>query len=105
MHLGPILINYKAIVGEDCCLHFNTALVAGGTSDDASVLGKGVVVGAGAVVLGGVRVADYTAIDANAVVNKDVLEENVAVAGVPARKISNNGSKTWNQQERASAGE
>ena len=35
-------------------------------------------------------IADYVAIGANAVVNKDVTEETVAVAGVPAKKISDN---------------
>ena len=100
MHLGPILINGKAVVGEDCSFHINTALVAGGNNDDAPVLGKGVVIGIGAVVLGGVRVADYTAIGANAVVNRDVTETNVAVAGVPARKISDNGALSWSEKRR-----
>ena len=78
-------------------LHVNTAIVAGGTNHEAPVLGRNVVVGIGAVVLGGVKVADYTAIGANAVVNKDVLEENTCIAGVPAKKISDNGSKSWGE--------
>lgn len=98
MHLGPILINSKATVGEDCTLHINTSIVAGGTNDDVPTLGKGVIVGVGAVILGGVQVADYTAIGANAVVNRDATEANTAVAGVPARKISNNGSREWNKK-------
>lgn len=98
MHLGPILINGNAAVGENCCLHINTGIVAGGTNDEAPVLGNNVVVGIGAVILGGVHIADYTAIGANAVVNKDVCEENIAVAGIPARKVSNNGSKEWNKR-------
>lgn len=99
MHLGPVLINSHAVVGEDCTLHINTGLVAGGTNHGAPVLGKGVVVGIGAIVLGAVQIADYVAIGANAVVNKDVTEDNIAVAGVPAKKISNNGRKTWNKKE------
>lgn len=95
MHLGPVLINGKSIVGENCKFHMNSALVAGGNTSEAPVLGDNVVVGYGAVVVGGVCIADYVAIGANAVVNKDVLETNIAVAGVPAKKISNNGSKTW----------
>ena len=80
MHLGPILINNNAQLGKYCSLHINTAIVASGTSGDAPVLGKYVVLGVGAVVLGGIRIADYT-----------------AVAGVPARKISNNGRLEWNK--------
>ena len=99
MHLGPVLINNSAVVGEDCSLHMNTGLVAGGTNHGAPTLGKGVVVGIGAIVLGDVYIADYVAIGANAVVNKSVAEKNVAVAGVPAKKISDNGRKNWNKKE------
>lgn len=100
MHVGPVLINAGAVVGENCAFHMNTALVAGGTNDEAPVIGDNVVIGVGAVVLGGVRIASYTAIGANAVVNKDVTEEDTAVAGVPARKISNNGSSQWNKSSK-----
>lgn len=99
MHLGPILMNGRVTVGENCAFHMNTALVAGGTSDDVPTLGDGVVVGIGAVVVGGVHIADNVAIGANAVVNKDVQEENIAVAGVPSKKISNNGRLTWNKKK------
>lgn len=102
VHLGPVLINGKAVLGEYCALHINTAIVAGGTNDLAPVLGKRVVVGVGAVILGGVQIADYVAVGANAVVNKDVPEQGVAVAGVPAKKISNNGSQEWNKKAKMS---
>lgn len=96
LHVGPVLVNSNAVVGEDCSLHMNTGLVAGGTNHGAPTLGKGVVVGIGAVILGDVHIADYVAVGANAVVNRDVTEQNIAVAGVPAKKISNNGRKAWN---------
>ncbi|MBQ0111253.1 MAG: hypothetical protein KBS41_04945 [Oscillospiraceae bacterium] len=97
VHLGPILINNNAQLGENCSLHINTAVVAGGVTDKAPIIGNNVVFGIGSVALGDIHIADYTAIGANAVVNKDVLEENIAVAGVPAKKVSNNGSKEWNK--------
>ena len=40
-------------------------------------------------------VAKGIAIGANAVVNKSIEEEYIAVAGVPAKKVSNNGSNKW----------
>ena len=98
MHVGPILINDRAVVGENCAFHINTALVAGGTTHDAPVLEDSVVCGIGSVVVGGVHIAKNVAIGANAVVNKDVVEENIAVAGVPAKKISNNGRLEWNKK-------
>ncbi len=96
-HLGPLLMNGSVTVGENCLFHFNTALVAGGTDNGVPTLGDRVIVGLGAVVLGGVRVADGVAIGANAVVNRDVLEPNITVAGVPARKISERGAADWNR--------
>jgi len=99
MHLGPVLMNGHSRVGENCIFHINTALVAGGTNDGVPTLGNDVVVGIGAIVLGNTYIADGVAIGANAVVNRDVLEKNIGVAGVPAKKISNNGRFTWNRQK------
>ena len=95
MHTGPILINGKATIGENVSLHINTAIVAHGNRGGVPTIGNGVVLGVGAVVLGDVRLADNIAVGANAVVNKSFAEENIAIAGVPAKKISNNGRKVW----------
>ena len=100
MHVGPILMNSNTRCGKNLAIHINTSLVAGGRSHDAPIVGDNVIIGVGAVIVGGVRIANNVAIGANAVVNKDVLEENIAVAGVPAKKISNNGSTTWNPKEK-----
>lgn len=97
MHLGPILMNSKVTIGENCSIHIFTSFVAGGTTPKTPTIGDNCVIGVGAVVLGGISVANNVAIGANAVVNKDVLEENIAVAGVPAKKISNNGRLNWNK--------
>lgn len=61
-------------------------------------LGNGIVVEVGAVVVGG-YIANNVAIGANAVVCTDVTEENIAVAGIPAKKISNNGRLEWNKRK------
>ncbi len=98
MHLGPILMNGKVKIGEDVSIHINTSFVAQGVSDAVPKIGNGVVIGVGAVILGGVKIANNVAIGANAVVNKDVLEENIAVAGVPAKKVSNSGRLEWNKK-------
>ena len=41
----------------------------------------------------GVHIADYTIVGANAVVTKSFDEENVVLAGIPAKIISNKGYK------------
>lgn len=98
MHVGPVLMNGNAVVGKCCSVHINTGLVAGGLNADAPQLGDGIVLGYGSVVVGNVRIADNVAVGANSVVTKDVLEENIAVAGVPAKKVSNNGRLNWNRK-------
>lgn len=97
MHLGPILMNERAKLGENCSVHINTAFVARGTDSSTPILGNGVVVGVGAVIVGGVYIADNIAIGACSMVNKSFDEPNIAIAGIPAKKISNNGRLTWNK--------
>lgn len=95
MHLGPILTNGRARVGRNCSVHVNTALVAQGVSDDVPKLGDNIVIGVGATIVGNVWIANGIAVGANSLVNKSFYEENIAIAGVPAKKISNNGTQCW----------
>lgn len=53
MHLGSILTNGDVRIGKDCALHINTSFVAKGVNSDVPKLGNGIVVGVGAVVVGG----------------------------------------------------
>lgn len=99
MHLAPVLINGDAVVGKNCIFHMNSAVVAGGTDNGVPILGDDVVMGIGSVALGSITIANGVAVGANAVVNKSVKEENIAVAGVPAKKISNNGRFEWNKKQ------
>ena len=43
--------------------------------------------GVGANIIGNVKIADGIIIGANSLVIKSFLEENIVIAGVPARKI------------------
>ena len=61
-------------------------------------LDNGIVIGTGSVILGNIKIADGIAIGANALVNKSFKEENIAIAGVPARKVSSNGRSEWNKR-------
>ena len=97
MHIGSILINSKHI-GKNCAIHINVSLVAGGRDSSTPIIGDNVVIGVGTTIVGGVKIANGIAIGANSLVNKSFEEENIAIAGNPARKISNNGSSTWNKK-------
>lgn len=101
IHIGSRLVNGNVKVGKNCVLHINTSIVAGGT-DKGGVpkLGNNVIMGVGSVILGNVKVGDNTAIGANAVVNKSFEEGNITIAGVPAKKISENSRKDWNKNKK-----
>ena len=99
MHIGPILTNPRARVGQNCSIHINTGIAAQGITSDAPVIGDNVVIGFGACIIGGCHIANGIAIGANALVNKSFSEENIAIAGVPAHKVSDNGSREWGKRE------
>lgn len=98
MHLGPILVNGKVKGGKDISIHINTSIVASGTDNGVPTIGDGVVIGVGAVLLGPIIVANNIAIGANSVMNRSFSEEDIAIAGIPAKKISNNGRTAWSNR-------
>jgi serine O-acetyltransferase len=82
-----VVIGETAEIGDDCTIYQGvtlggTSLVRGGKRHPT--LGRGVIVGAGAKVLGGFTVADGARIGSNAVVIKEVPAGATAV-GNPAR--------------------
>ncbi len=82
-HPNGIVIHPGAVVGPNCLI-FQQVTLGNGPRPGAPTLGGHVDVGAGAKILGGVRVGDHARIGANAVVIDDVPEHATAV-GVPAR--------------------
>ncbi|MFT0761793.1 serine O-acetyltransferase [Actinomyces sp. F1_1611] len=85
-HATGVVIGQTAEVGEDVLIFHGVTL--GGVSMSPGkrhpTVGNGVVIGAGAKVLGPITIGDYSRIGANAVVISDVPEDSVAV-GVPAK--------------------
>jgi serine O-acetyltransferase len=88
-HGMGIVIGETAVVGDDCTLYHGVTL--GGTSWSKGkrhpTLGRGVVIGAGAKVLGPIEIGDGAKIGSNAVVVRDVPAEATAV-GIPARIVT-----------------
>ena len=83
-HGGSVIINPAVRAGENCSLHGANCIGNNGLTQDVPVLGNDVDVGYGAVIIGGVTIADGVKIGANAVVNRSVLEPGCTVAGIPA---------------------
>jgi serine O-acetyltransferase len=84
-HPTGIVIHQDAVIGPRCVLmqQVTIGILASGV---APVVGSDVYVGAGAKVLGGIRIGDRVRIGANAVVLRDVPNDCTAV-GIPARII------------------
>lgn len=77
------------------CISYKYCTCSRWVDDAVPQLDNGVIVGIGAIVLGGFM-AENVAIGVGAVVNKSITEKNIAVAGVLAKKVSNNGRTRWN---------
>lgn len=86
-HVGPIVINGNAHLGENARIHVGVNIGANKGSTKAPIIGNNVYIGPGAKIFGEIVIADNVKIGANAVVNCSCLEENSTLVGVPARTI------------------
>jgi serine O-acetyltransferase len=84
-HQSGIVIHGATVIGDDCIIRQNCTFGIRNVEHltKAPVLGRGVDVGAGAVILGDITIGDFAHIGANAVVLCDVPAGGIAV-GVPA---------------------
>ena len=87
-HGMGVVIGETAVIGDDCTLYHGVTL--GGTSWTKGkrhpTLESGVVIGAGAKVLGPITIGQGAKIGSNAVVVKDV-PNHATVVGIPARMV------------------
>jgi serine O-acetyltransferase len=93
-HGMGVVIGETAEIGDDCTLYHGVTL--GGTSWNKGkrhpTLGRGVVVGAGAKILGPITISDGARVGSNAVVVKEV-PAGATVIGIPARVVEGGDSK------------
>jgi serine O-acetyltransferase len=91
-HGMGVVIGETAIVGDGCLIYQNVTL--GGTGKQMGkrhpTLGKNVIVGAGAKVLGNIYIGDNVRVGAGAVVLRDIPTD-CTVVGVPGRAVSRSG--------------
>lgn len=91
-HRGTIIVNSHSKIGDNCRIHacVNIGTVPG-VSDAAPILGNNIYIAPGVKIYGNIHIASGIVIGANSVVNKSFDEEEICIAGVPAKKISNCG--------------
>lgn len=91
-HGMGIVVGETAIVGDEVLIY--QGVVLGGTTTNKGkrhpTVEKGVIIGAGAKVMGNITIGEYAKIGTGAVVLKDVPSDSTCV-GVPGRIVKRNG--------------
>jgi serine O-acetyltransferase len=96
-HPGTIIVHDEAKIGSNCRIHPGVTIgLKEPATDTLPKLGNNIYIGAGAKIYDKIEIADSIVIGANSVVNKSFNESGITIAGIPAKKVSNNGSdKCW----------
>lgn len=96
VHTGTIVVSSNAKVGKNCRIHVCTNIgnAPSHGKDGTPIIGDNVYIGPGAKIFGPITIGNNVAIGANAVVNKS-FPDNCTIAGIPAKKISDNTSRAY----------
>lgn len=91
---GKIVVHWKVKIGHYCKIQSDVTIGVQGRYDieGAPHIGDRVFIGSGARIIGNIHIADGVVIAANVVVVQSIDEPDTTWGGIPARKISNNGS-------------
>ncbi len=94
-HGTGVVIGETAIIGNDVIIYQQVTLGGVSTSKGKRhpTLGDGVVIGAGAKILGNITIGDNSKVGANSVVVKNVPSDSTAI-GIPARVLKRGFDKT-----------
>lgn len=92
-HGGPIVVHPNARIGSNCRIHNSVTIGATSGSNVAPRIGDNVFIGPCTTIVGDITIADEVAVGANSFVNRSFTRSNVSLGGVPARQISEGGSR------------
>jgi serine O-acetyltransferase len=95
-HFGGIIFNKDTIIGNNCNIAQNVTIGISGQGEKRGVpvIGDQVYIAANSVVAGKISIGNQALIGACSLVTSDV-EANSTVVGVPAKVISQKGSKDY----------
>ena len=91
-HYGSIVINSKAIIGENFKCHVGVNIGQTNGEKMPPHIGNNVYAGPGVKIIGDIYIADDVALGAGALVNRSIEESASTWGGVPAKKISDKNS-------------
>ncbi|MFT8318827.1 MAG: serine acetyltransferase [Sporolactobacillus sp.] len=96
MHFGSIVVSRHAKIGKYCTI--NSGVNIGGTSDGkAPAIGNHCFIGPGAKLFNNICIGDHVKIGANSVVNKSFDENNITIAGAPAKIVDRHSGEKVSQ--------
>ena len=82
--LHGIFVSRFAVIGEDCRIYQNVTI--GEVNRKAPIIGRNCLIGAGAIILGDIKIGENVKIGAGAVVSTDI-PDNCTVVSQPIRII------------------
>ena len=91
-HWGPIVVHPSARIGKNCRIQQCVTIGATNGETQAARIGDNVFIGPCTSIIGNISIGNDIAIGANSVVTKNFEENSITIAGVPAKKISDNNS-------------
>lgn len=86
VHYGSIIVTRHAQIGKNCTIH-SAVNISGGIAGAKVKIGNNCFIGPGAKIIKPVVIGNNVKIGANAVVTKDFPEDNITLAGVPAKIV------------------
>lgn len=91
-HYGYIVIGNNAKIGKWCHIHAGVNIGQNWKKEETPVIGNNCFISPGAKLFGRIRIGNNVVIGANAVVNKSFEEDNITIAGIPAKKVKDTGT-------------
>ncbi len=98
VHYGCIVVSSGARIGKNCRIHEGVTIGSTNHEKEAAQIGDNCFIGSGAKIIGKIMIGNEVAIGAGAVVVKS-FGNHMTIAGVPARKISDNSSRLNHNEE------
>lgn len=86
-HHGMIIVNENVRIGKNAILHGGNCIGNNGNSEAAPLTGENLDLGFGAMIIGDVKLGNDVRVGAGAVVTRSFEEDNIVLAGVPAKKV------------------